>query len=71
MTISNEKDAQSYTISGRLWFAPEALILDVWRPQIYPVLVAKSDRYARLRRAIQETIDVTTSTPEACVPTII
>ena len=26
-------------------------------------------RYARLRRAIQEVIDVTASTPEACVPT--
>jgi len=29
---------------------------------------ATADRYARLRRANRETIKVTTSTPEACVP---
>jgi hypothetical protein len=26
MTISDEPDAQSYTLSGHLWFAPEASI---------------------------------------------
>jgi len=31
VTISDEKDAQSYTISGRLWFAAEALILALSR----------------------------------------
>jgi len=70
MVISDENDAQSYTISVHLWFAPKALILVLYRPQIYPVMVVKSDRYARLWRAIQEAIDVTTSTPAACVPII-